>query len=579
MSVRSRHGSRSSSGRQSSTVGTAVALAPHREALRQRDDTIELLEESLIDLERSIRDPGWVRLTAEAARQFSPEGFRHIRAACRVFATINPLVKRGLNLRSAYVWGQGVEITARANGRETGEQDVEAVIEDFLTDPGNIRTLTGPEARDQLEHQLGTDGNVFVSCFTRPLAGQVSVRVVPTDEIVDVICNPEDASDPWYYWRRWNEATFNIATGATSQTAKECYYPAMGYRPVGAAKPRTINSWPVRWDAPMMHMAVNRLTGWKFGVPDAYAALDWSRAYKEFLEDWARLMRSLSRYAWRATAPGNKAAQVKAALSARASRDRYTGEPNEAGADVIMSPDVALEAISKSGATIDADSGRPIATMVAAALDVPVTMLLADPGQTGARATAETLDQPTELAMSQRRLVWEFFYRALLTYVITESVRAPKGSLKGIVRKDPSSGREYLALAGDTTATVDVTWPDLKDTSVDTISDAIQKANSTGTVPPEVILRLILTTFGVRGVDELIERMTDEDGNFIWPKAAPLTPGTQFALLARSGQDPADAGTGPMAGDDQADDGADDEPDDGPQPGDKAPKATAGNGG
>ena len=279
-------------------------------------------------------------------------------------------------------------------------------------------------------------------------------------------------------------------------------------------------------------------------------------------------MRSLSRYAWKATAPGNKAAGIRKALERRPGRSIH-GEPDAAGAAAIIPPDVALEAISKSGATIDADSGRPIATMIASALDVPVTMLLSDPGQTGARATAETLDQPTELAMSQRRELWTSdFLLPLMQYVIGEAVRAPRGSLKGTIRRDPASGREYITLAGDTVDTIDIVWPNLQDMSVDQLADAIQKANSTGTVPPEIILRLILTAFGVRGADEIVEQMTDDDGNFIWPKGAPLGPGSQLAALAKAGADPATAGTGPMAdpGDDTTDDG-----DTGAQPGDGAP--------
>lgn len=540
----------------------------------------EILQESIAELEREFNDEGWVRFTALAKREFSPTGMIQLREVCRLYAVKSALIKRGLNLRSAYVWGQGVEITARSNGRQTGEQDVQAVIEDFLGDPGNLRAVTGPEARDQLEHALGTDGNVFVSCFTRPVAGQVSVRVVPTDEIVEIIANPDDASEPWFYHRRWFLNEFNIETGIVQPTPKEAYYPALGYRPAGTAKPRNINSWPVKWDAPMMHVAVNRPLGWQFGIPDAYAAVDWARAYKDFLEDWARLMRALSRYAYKVTAPGSKAAQVRAATAAAPSVNRRTGESNEAGATVIIPADVAMEAISKSGATIDSDSGRPIAMMVAAALDMPVTMLLADPGQTGARATAETLDQPTELAMKQRREVWAQFYRQLLAYVVTEAVRAPRGSLKGQIRKDPTSAREYLTLGGKTSDTVDIAWPDLEDTPVNVLVDAIQKADSTGTVPPEVILRLLLTALGVRQVDEIVEKLIDEDGNFIWPATAPLAAGSQLALMARTGQDPAQAGTGPMADGTEPPVPADDVGD-GEQPGDNAPVDTskAGDGG
>lgn len=557
-----------------------VALATHREALRQRDDTIDMLNESLIDLERSMSDPGWVRLTAVAERQFSPEGMRQIRAACRIFNIANALIKRGLNLRSAYVWAQGVEITARANGKERGEQDVQAVVNDFLTDPGNVRTVTGPEARDQLEHALGTDGNVFVTCFTLPVSGQVQTRVIPCDEVADIISNPQDASEPWFYLRRWYDNQLDYATGRVLPQMQECYYPAIGYRPTGKNRPTRINNWPVRWDAPVIHVAVNRPLGWKFGIPDAYAAIDWARAYRDFLEDWAKVVKALSRFAFKATTPGSKAAQVRAAIAASPSVNRRTGETNEAGATAVISPDVALEAIGKSGATIDSESGKPIAAMVAAGLGMPVTMLLADPGQTGARAVAETLDRPTQNEVGQRRDVWTQFTLQLLGYVITESVRAPKGVLKGQVRKDPVSGREYVTLNGGTSDGLDIVWPNLKDTPVDLLVDAIQKANSTGTVPPEVIVRLLLSALGVRNADEIIEKLIDEDGQFIWPAAPPIAAGSQLALMARNGQDPAQAGTGPMADDTEPPVPADDVGD-GEQPGDKAPvdKSKAGDGG
>jgi hypothetical protein len=66
--------------------------------------------------------------------------------------------------------------------------------------------------------------------------------------------------------------------------------------------------------------------------------------------------------------------------------------------------------------------------MVASALEVPVTMLLGDPGVTGARATAATLDQPTELAMNLRRALWSEFMTDVLNHVIDWAIRAPKGA-------------------------------------------------------------------------------------------------------------------------------------------------------
>lgn len=546
-------------------------VAELREDLNVERANGGLLAESIADLERGLFEPGWTRMLALGDIEFSTDGLAQLRAICQLYSIKNPLVKRGLILRSAYVWGGGVEITARANGKNDGEQDVQAVIWTMLNDPGNQRAVTGPEARDQLERSgLGTEGEVFITAFTRPTTGEVSLRTVPPSEIVDVICNPDDASEPWYYKRAWTEVTYNGETGSRETTSRERFYPCIDYRPT--SKPRSIGRVEVAWDSPVLHVAVNRPRGWQRGIPDSYAAVDWARAYKEFLEDWARLMKSLSRYAWKATTKGSAASAVKAKIAAAPTTSTVTGGPNAVGATAILSPEAALEAINKSGATIDAESGRPLAMMVASALGVPVTMLLADPGQTGARATAETLDQPTELEMGQRRDLWGWVYNRLCQYQIVQSVKAPQGLLKGTVKLDPYSNRETVILAGDTDQTVDVVWPDLDDTDVGVLVKAITEAAATGVMPPEQILRLLLTALGVRNADTIVEAMVDEDGNFQWPNPPPARAGggdpfadpQDPAAQAANGNDPAAAGPGSMAPDDDA--GAYEPDDDDPDP-------------
>lgn len=526
--------------------------------LNQEVNNNELLQESVTDLQRALYEPGWIRLTAQGEHEFSPEAMTQMRAICRLFAIKQPLIKRGLNLRSSYVWGQGVEITARANGRKDGEQDVQAVVLAFLEDPSNERTATGAAARDQLEtFGLGCDGEVFLALFTRPTTGHVQVRTLPADEIAEIICDPEDAATPWYYLRRWTHVGRDQHGNALRET-REQLYPDVDYRP--KSQPSTYAGTKVDWFSPVLHMPVNQPLGWQRGIPDAYAAVDWARAYKEFLEDWARLMRSLSRYAWKASAPGGRNAAVRTRLAGPPSRDPGTGEPLHAGATAVLPPDVQLEAVSKSGATLDADSGRPLAAMVASALDIPVTMLLGDPGVSGARATAETLDKPTEGAMNQRRDLWAAVLHRMLRYVITESVRAPKGRLQGSIAADPWTGREIVALAGSTDPTIDITWPRLDKVDPATVVKAVVEANGTGTIPPEVIARLLLTALGVRNVDQLVEAMVGPDGEFVWP--APL--GSPAAERQRDGGDPADTGPGRMAPDDEPDGDNEPDPGDGP---------------
>lgn len=546
---RSRHRRRSAAVAvaESTDLRHQLAIAENNAELAERRLSRVGLEESVADLERALlNDPGWQRFTTLTEQEFTEEGKRQMRAVCRLSSLVNPLVKRGLNLRSAYVWASGVEITARAAGQEEDEQDIQTVVAAFLDDEANQRAVTGPAARDRLEHALGTDGELFIACFTRPVSGHVQTRVFLADEISEVIHNPEDRSEPWYYRRVWTEKVYG-SDGSITQIQRERLYPDIDYRPIGRQKLRRLGNVDIAWDTPTLHVNVNRPEGWLRGIPDAYAAVNWARAYKEFLEQWATLMKALARFAWRLTAKGSQRAQARARIAQAPSRDPATGEAQDVGATAITPMDAVLEAIPKSGATIDAESGRPLAMMVASALDVPVTMLLSDPGQTGARAVAETLDQPTELAMGQRRDLWGEVYQRLLRYVVTEAARAPKGPLKGQVKRDQVTGREVLVLAGETDDTIDLAWPDLDETETGAVVNAIKVAADTGTVPPEVILRLLLTALGVRDVDGIMRDMVGEDGEFRWPTPPGGGVGGEAVALARAGGDPAQVGPGQMA--------------------------------
>lgn len=520
----------------------ATGRAELAEAVRAERLMVTHLQESLADLERRMHEPGWQQITARAEQEFSREGLRQITAVCRIVAIKSPLIKRGLGLRNAYVWGSGVEISARAVGKKRGEQDVNKVVQTFLDDEGNRRVFSSAQAREETERQLGTDGNVFYALFTSPRTGRVQVRSLPWDEITDVITNPEDASEPWFYRREW---WVERRTGGGVITERRiAYYPALSYRP--AVRPPRLG-FPrygdgqlvdVMWDAPVYHIKVNGLKGWKFGVPDAYAALDWANAYREFLTDWARLIKSLSRFAWKLTSKGSKQAAARARIAAGPGTDRYSGEPQHAGATALMTPDMMLEAVPKSGATIDSESGRPLAAMTAAALDVPVTMLLGDPGTTGARATAETLDTPTELGMELRRAVHTESLRAILNYVIDQAAKAPQGPLRGAVTRD-EDGREVVELAGKTDRTVDISWPDLDSVDPAAVIDAIVKADGPAYLPPLVVARLLLEALGVGDVDEILDGLTGEDGSFKSPEGAAKGAGQAAVDAFRRGEDPA----------------------------------------
>lgn len=445
----------------------------------------------------------------------------------RTSAIMNPLLRRAMSLRAAYIWGSGVSITAVSQGGDG--QDVNTVVQGFLDTPGNqlVEDLTEPVN----ERSLATDGNVFFAHFTNPVTGAVQVRRLPGEQVTEIITNPEDASEPWYYLREWTVTEVDT-DGRFHTHLRHAYYPALRYRPQVRPKQlawQTATPYDVYWDAPVLHMAVNRLDGWVFGTGDLLPAVDWARAYSVFLEDWAKLVKSLSTFAWRATSKGSKTTNVARQIAAAAAAATVGGAVVETG-------DQSLEAIPKTGATIDSDSGRPLAAMVAAATDVPVTMLLGDPGVTGARATAETLDRPTELMAEMRRNAWSAIFQASIDYVIDQAIKAPAGPLKGTVIRDPYTGIEAYTLADGTDRTLVIEWPDLSETPVDVLVKAIVAADSTQKLPPLTVVRLLLNALGVDDVDEILEQVTDDQGQFIDPAA---TAGDVAVRAFRNGLDPA----------------------------------------
>lgn len=466
---------------------------------------LEEAYEALSDIRRYMArdEEGWASsLTDALGREYIKEQIK----VGRKMALYDPLIRRGINLRIAYIWGEGVNINAD-NG-ENG-QDLNALVQQFLEDPGNVSSIGSGQAHEEMERGLATEGERFFALATNVKTGRVVVRHIPVLEIEEIINNPEDAAEPWFYKRVYitkKVVATDASSLATRSITRTVYYPAMDYQPRQRAS--RLNGDPIDWTTPILHVRANHLEG-NHGTPDILAALPWAQGYKAFLEDWARLVRALSRFAFQATA-SNK----RGALQTRA-RIESGNEQGAIGQTAIMPEGHKLEAIGKSGATIDSRSGFPLAAMVAAALDVPATILTADPGVTGARATAETLDRPFELVINMRRDLWIGVYKRMINYVIDQAVKARR--LQGVVTVDPYTQREIIQLANDQDRTINVDFPDLSTVSLEILMGAIEKADNMQKIPPLVIARMILVALREDNVDDILKDLQDEEGNFLDP--------------------------------------------------------------
>lgn len=493
--------------RQSAETTPTVPLAEHAALANQ----VEFLQEALGDGMAALRreDAGWKRIGSDTAELMTRAELIELHRVCLVAYVRSPLIGRGVRIRKNYTWGGGVEIAAR-DAAEDGDSPVNDLLQELLDSAEWKRAVGSAQAREEREVGLHTAGEFFLLAVHDQNAKTVRPRLVLPAQVTEYIHNPDDTQDVWLYKRTWTTKRTDLAFAdrngrvpAPQTVTRTEWHPTLEFSralPLGR-RVMLIGADPVRWDQPIQHCAVNSVGQAPWGIPHVYAALDWDKAYADYLGRWAGLMTALSRYAFKATAPPKHAAKVAAALRRGQGTNPLTGDATDpAGATAVMSPDATMAPMHSSGATIDSGSGKPLAGMVASALDVPITMLLADPGITGARATAETLDKPLELTTGSSQEMWTDWLKAFFDHVIAVAIE---------------DGR--LTVADDADTTVDVTFPPLSDLPLDQRMKALETALNSG-APPLLILRLMLEALGVEDVDEVLQDMQDEAGNFKDPR-------------------------------------------------------------
>lgn len=458
---------------------------------------VEVYESRIMQLEQALLEPGWLRMAATAELEFTREGLGNIARLCRLMAIKNPLLRRASALKTYYVFGQGVEISAE-------DPDVAEVVTEFVDDPKNQQVLFGHDARGTKEKALHTDANVFVACFTHPRTGRVQLRSIPFDQVHDIIYDPQDAEQVWFYERHWTQTVRDPVSGAVSSQLRKALYPDIDHRPPPRERQGMWGGMPVRWDSPVLHVHSNRPEGWRFGVPELYPALDWARAHAEYLDDFRRLVKVLAKLAWKLQGvKGSQLDRAKAKMAQATAEDAPVGQ-----AFVADVGGGQLEPAIRTGGGMKVEPGdaRQFALMVSAATDIPETMLLGDPS-TGNLATATTLDRPTELAFEDRRKMWVGVYTRLCQYVMDASVKAPAGKLRGVIERDEWS-REVVTLRGDASRSINVDWAPIVERSMgDVIKALVGSANGANAIegmPWQVILRTALVALDVDDPDEMI---------------------------------------------------------------------------
>lgn len=466
----------------------------------------ELLQERIAELELALDDVGYERIGySNFDKQFTKASIDKIAAMARVYWLKNPLIKRAVATQANYVFGQGVDVVA-------ADEDVQTVVDAFMDDSKNRAELTGEQAMLTKETELQVTSNLFFTFFTDPLNGATRVRTIPLSEITRIIYNPDDSKEPWYYYRQWQQPK---EPGSQKYEMHQAMYPDINYMPKGGL-PKHFNGIEVMALNPVYHVKTNCLSDMEYGVSEIYAAIDWAKAYKDFLEDWYTIVKSLSKFAWKATSKSGATgmAQAKQVLEGAingGSNPMNSDLPGQAAQVWMSSDNFDLAPMPKSGATVAVDDGRRALLMVCAATGI-YEHYFGDPS-TGNLATAKAMEQPMLLMFQERQELWTDVFNTILGYVINQSALKPGGKLRGVMSFN-DYGESYVDM-GDTDRSVDVKFPPILQEDVNERIDAIVKSVTlSGQTPANTIDLKTATTQMLTALGEdtdIVDKLFPDD--------------------------------------------------------------------
>lgn len=474
-----------------------------------------------LELELQLDNVEWQRQQHWASLEFSRYGIQQLILIARLYFLKNPLVKRGIKIASFYVFGRGFEIRA--------EDDPAAndLVQSFLDANREELGMLGLTEKDQ---SLRTDGGLFFVFFTALATGDVKIRTIDPVEIMDIITNPEDAAQPWFYRRSWVQETFDDATGARAVRRTDAWYPAIDHEP--AAKLDAIEGKPILWDTPVYHVKVGGLVKWKFGLPECYATLDWAKAYKKFLENWSSITEALARFAFVAETKGgpqgiqalqNVLATTTGGAGGSAALTAFDSNPPPVAASALVTgPGNKLSPVRTAGATTEPEQGRRVMLMVAASDGLPETFY--GDASTGSLATARSLDRPTELQFLHRQELWREILQRIITFALARSVGAAKGKLREAyqtraprfvwLRKNRATGAWIKEAKAEGVVTLKVDFPSVLEHDITESINAIVAAGTlngyapAGTIDIKTLAGLLLREMpGITDIDQLLEDM------------------------------------------------------------------------
>lgn len=518
------------------------------------------LQENMSRLQLELENEGYRRLTVGTEQEFDRYHLEQLVKLTAAMAIKNPTIGRIVNVQSDYVFGRGVKFVAK-------HPLVQSVVDEHVEYCHNQKVLYSHDSMSRQERELQVNGNLFFALPTNPRTGRVTVRDIPMLDIVDIIRDPDDYHNEWFFKR-----AYTATEGPNVSVRRVTYHPALGIsKDMGIRLPAwETEAGEIDWNSPIYHAAFNKYGRMKFAVPEIYPCIDWALAYKRFLEDWSSIMRSFARMSMKISGLGGKkqaaAAKSKLQTSVNLTNPLETNPSATVASYGLFGKGVDIEPVKTAGATTAASEGQPILNMVASGAGLPNTFF-GDASQ----ARGDTLDRPTELKMVARQKLWAVVFGVILDYVVFQSAKCQQGAIRGagatlaqtvnlfddtrvmaVVMPD-NTDQSYGPVGEPMSAQVQVKFPELLERNVtDRVRALVNAVTQFGKPLSDIIpdkrfvCRLLLEALNVDGIEALIpgfiemwtKNMGVEDGKPVDPIIIPPLP----PVTDKGAEDPAQGG-------------------------------------
>lgn len=377
-----------------------LSEASLRSTVQNLSDQNQRLQESLTQVQAMFEreDRGWGRnfFMAEGEYGLSVWDLRDWGDQIRNAMVGNPLIKRGLALRTAYIWQDGIkyrEGTIPKEGRGRGTN-----VQGPIDQKSNQRNFFGTSARARREASLYADG--FVAYLGNNNTHEL--RAIPVREISADYRDPDFQGDVWAYRRTWLHYEVGSRTGTEqhewyfTDTFWDKWVPVINYGGVNE---------PVSKKHKIFTMNANPVDGFAYGSPDALAALIWSRIARDATMDGVTMTSALAAFAF------------KASVATKTSGDNASlklATPASAGATAVLGAANDLVPMSSAGKSYDFEGLEPLVGLIASSLNVSVEALLSKSREV---KELSTLDLATRLAMEARRAEHVEFDKRVLDWM------------------------------------------------------------------------------------------------------------------------------------------------------------------